>query len=83
MDQQLSRENRANIVTACESLRCAANRYDDVDFDRAMEMRDQVLPSTYPHDPGQCVRCGVVREGGARSVEVTGLACNAAWRESS
>lgn len=77
-DQELSQQNRANIVTARESVRRAAAGYEDVDFGRVIWMLDAVLASTCPHDPAQYTR---TEEDGGREVEVTCPSCNVAWRE--
>ena len=78
-DQELSQQNRANIVTASESARRAAEGYDDVDFIRVIGMLDAVVAATCPHDPAQYTRTEV---DGGREVEVTCPSCSVAWRES-
>ena len=78
-DQELSQQNRANIVTARESVRRAMSGYEDVDFIRVIGMLDAVLASSCPHDPAQYTRTEV---DGRREVEVTCPSCSVAWRES-
>lgn len=74
----MNREQRADIVTARESLRRAASGADDVDFDAAAAMLDRVLYTSCPHgreawhterdSTGQalttCPLCGVSWYGG-------------------
>ena len=77
-DQELSQENRANLVTARESARRAAEGYDDVDFIRVIGTLYAVLASSCPHNPEQYTRTEV---DGGHEIEVTCPSCNVAWRE--
>lgn len=47
----LSREQRADLITARGTLRGASAGLDGCDFDRAASMVDRVLAHSWPHDP--------------------------------
>lgn len=81
-NEALSAENRADIVTARESVRRAANGHEDVDHGAVITMLVRVLQSTCPHDPAGYLPSSLSsRRGTDDRVQIISPACNAAGVE--
>lgn len=70
----MNREQRADIVTARESLRRAAEGLEDVDFETAAAMLDRVLAESCPHAMSETVN----PPGDPETVVCS--ACGVSWR---
>lgn len=73
----LTREQRADIVTARETIRRAARGDLDADLDAVAAQLDRVLATTCPHDQSQQFRA----PDQSGSMLVTCFGCNVTWYE--
>lgn len=73
--RMIGREQRANLVTARETVRRAAKGEDNVDLAAAADLLDRVLESTCPHDPSNWIN-GPDESG--RQI-ITCLECGVSW----
>ncbi len=74
-DHPLSREERAHIVTARQTIYRALTGETDADLAAAASLLDRVLESTCPHDPGTRYRAP---DQTGREL-VTCCACAVSW----
>ena len=75
LQNPLTREQRADIVTARETIRQALAGDTDVDLAAAATMLDHVLQTACPHDPESRMRS---RDSEGRDL-VTCWACGVSW----
>jgi hypothetical protein len=75
LDHPLSRQERAHIVTARETINRAVLGETDADLTAASSLLDRVLESTCPHDPATRFRAP---DAAGREL-VTCYACGVSW----
>ena len=73
----LTREQRADIVSARETIRRAASGDLDADLDAAAALLDHLLVTTCPHDQSQQFRA----PDQSGNMLVTCFGCNVSWYE--
>jgi hypothetical protein len=74
-DHPLNQEQRANIVTARQTINRAVSGETDADLGAAASMLDRVLESTCPHDPDRWYQAP---DATGRDL-VPCYACNVSW----
>lgn len=76
-DHPLTREQRADVVTARETIRRAMRGDQDADLNAAAAYLDQLLATTCPHEASQRFRA----PDPSGQVLVTCFGCNVSWYE--